>query len=414
MPRDDTQTLVAYAGGVPLYERKSWYEGDTAGGWRTLSLEEIGVQVASNGKRESADPSKVGVIRLAIGWISQNTHKAPIAVRPIVNGDPAEPDLTAELCQIWNRSRPTKLVRRILDDLWIYGKGNAVIRKVRNEGTAKVEKLEAVNIEKLKWEPTKGFWSQNGTDLVRENYIWITLGADRDAPDKGTDQWDGFEADLLTLREEPKYTAKVLKRGGAFGYVASKAAPADFLGEDVTKRIAKDADAIVKDLDYGGVIAVGAGVRLEPIGSSPESMALDTLTVRAESRVAANLQTALMVLGMPDPNKTYANLNAATQGSFRTAVIGFHDVLAEALAADLLPDTDGGLTNQTHEVVWIYSDLEELREDTDSLHTRTREDVKAGLITPNEGRARIGMEPSDQEGSDQLGAITGGSGGIQL
>lgn len=414
MPRDDAQTQVAYAGGVPLYERKSWYEGDPAGGWRTLSLEEIGVQAAGRGKQEPADPSKVGVVRLAIGWISQNTHKAPIAVRPIVNGDPAEPDLTAELCQIWNNSRPTKLVRRILDDLWIYGKGNAVIRKVRNESTGKVEKLEAVNIKKLNWEPTKGFWSQNGVELVRENYIWITLGADQDSPNKGTDQWDGFESDLQTLREEPRYTAKVLKRGGAFGYVASKSDSADFMGEDVVKRIAKDADAIVNDLEYGGVIAVGAGVRLEHLGTSPESMALDTLTTRAESRVAANLNMSLMVLGMPDPNKTYSNLDAATQGSFRTAVIGFHDVLAEALAADLLPDTDGGLTNQTHEVVWIYSDLEELREDTDSLHTRTREDVKAGIITPNEGRARIGMEPSTQEGADSLGSISGGSGGIQL
>lgn len=109
-----------------------------------------------------------------------------------------------------------------------------------------------------------------------------------------------------------------------------------------------------------------------------------------------------MVLGLPDPGKTYSNLKEGKQGTFETAVIGFHDLLAECLALDLLPDTDGGLTTDTAEVVWIYDDMEELRDDTDSIHANARENAKAGIWTPNEARIATGKEETDQEGADLL------------
>lgn len=387
---------------MPLHERKNWYQGTESGAWRTLSLDEMGVAIARSGTQTPGDPAQVGVIRLAIKWLASNAHKAPIAVRPRVTGDPAEPDTEAELCQIWNRSRPTKLIHRILTDLWIRGKGNAVVKKVRNPATSRVERLEPVDVSSLTWRKETRFWRQGSIDLVRENYIWISLGSDPECPEKGEDQWAGFYDDLRTLREEAKYTADVLENGGVVGIVISKKDSNDFLGDDVVDRITKDATAATTGSKRGSVLVVGASVGVDELGSTPERMALDKLTLGAQARVAANLNTALMVLGLPDPGKTYSNLREAKQGTFLTGVVGFHDVLKEALEMDLLPDTDGGLSVDTHEVVWIYDDLEELREDTDAVHKRARDDLAAGGISPNEFRAEIGMDPTDQEGADAI------------
>ena len=399
---DPHNTLVAYAGSVPLYERKSWYEGDTGGGWRELTLDQVGVRIAKPGKGAPGTPDKVGIIRIAVRYIAQKANKAPIAVRRIVTGQPAAPDPTAELARIWNASRPSKLTHRILTDLWIRGKGNALLRKVRAEGTSRVEKLEAVDIGSLIFDRKAGFFRQGGTLLTRENYVWITLGADPESPDLGEDPWGSFEDDLRTLREETTYTADVLQNGGVIGVIISKKGPEDYLGEDLVNRITKDATAATTGEKRGSVLVVGSGIDVQELGSTPENMALDKLTLGAQSRVAANLQTALMVLGLPDPGKTYSNLKEGKQGTFETAVIGFHDLLAECLALDLLPDTDGGLTTDTAEVVWIYDDMEELRDDTDSIHANARENAKAGIWTPNEARIATGKEETDQEGADLL------------
>lgn len=412
-PLDPTSTLVSLVGSTAMYERKNWHES-VDGEWRTLSLDDIGVRLARAGSSTPGDPATVGVVRLAIKWIASNAHKAPIAVRRRVTGTPAEPDTMAELCVIWNRSRPTKLIHRILTDLWIRGKGNAVIRKVRNEKTSRVERLEAVDIATLTWRKETNFWRQGSVDLVRENYIWISLGADTESPDKGIDQWKGFYDDLRTLREESKYTADVLENGGTVGLMISKKDPNDFLGDDVVDRITKDATAATTGAKRGSVLVVGSGVTVSELGSTPEKMALDKLTLGAQARVAANMSTALMVLGLPDPGKTFSNLSEAKSGTYLTAVVGFHDVLKEALEMDLLPDTDGGASVDTHEVVFLYDDLEEFQEDTDAIHERARRDVEAGLLTPNEGRQKIGEEESDQEGADQLRKSDGNQGTIQL
>lgn len=403
MPAHDAQnTLVAFAGGVPLYERKAWYEGDTGGGWRELTLDQVGVAIAKPGKGLPGTPDKVGVIRIAIRYISQKANKAPIAVKPRVNGEPAEPDTNAELARIWNASRPAKLMHRILTDLWIRGKGNSLLRKDRDETTGAVKRLVSVDIKSLTFDRKENFFRQNGTLLKRENYVWISLGSDPENPDLGEDPWESFSDDLRALREESTYTADVLQNGGVISVVISKKDPNDFLGEELVNRVSKDATAATTGEKRGSVLVVGSGLDVHDIGSSPESMALDKLTLGAQARVAANLQTALMVLGLPDPGKTYSNLAEGKEGTFDTAIVGFHDLLAECLALDLLPDTDAGITNDTHEVVWIYENMEEFREDEDALHKRTREDVAGCILTPNEGRAKLGLDPSDQEGADQL------------
>lgn len=349
--------------------------------------------------RKPAEPCQVGVVRLALRWIAKKAAKCPLGVR-LKGADDTEPDRTHELVQIWDASNPTKLIQRVLDDLYLHGKGNALLYKVRDDASKRVVKLWPLNIKNCERDKILGVWKYNSTPLLPDNLVWISLGADPDDPDLGVDQWQGFEDDLRTLREEGVYTADVLVNGGVVGLAITKDDPQTILSSDAIKRLRREAKDMTTGQNRGSALVSGTGLRVQEIGSTPEKMALDKLTQGAQARVAGNLQVALMVLGLSDPGKTYSNLQEANKGSYRTAVIGFHDVLAEALGRDLLPDV--GSDPRQEEVVWIYEDQEEFQEDLDRAATRIVKLVGGPILTPNEGRAKLGEPPSDDPSADML------------
>lgn len=347
--------------------------------------------------RKPAEPCQVGVVRLALRWIARKAAKCQLAVR-LRGVDDTEPDRVHELVQIWDNSNPTKLIQRVLDDLYLYGKGNALLYKVRDDASKRVVRLRPLNIKNCERDKILGVWKYNGTPLLPDNLVWISLGSDPDDPEMGVDQWQGFEDDLRTLREEGTYTADVLVNGGVVGLAITKDDPQTVLSGEAIKRLRREAKDMTTGQNRGSALVSGTGLRVQEIGSTPEKMALDKLTQGAQARVAGNLQVALMVIGLNDPGKTYSNLAEAGKGSYRTAVIGLHDTLAEALGRDLLPDV--GVDPRQQEVVWIYDDQEELQEDLDRAVTRVLKMVGAPIMTPNEGRAKLGEQPSDSPGAD--------------
>lgn len=376
----------------------------TAQDWPWISLDDIGTLRAQNDTTTPAKPAQIGVIRLALRWIATNATKAPIAVRRKVTGSPGEADTNHELARIWNESQPTKLVLRILEDLYLRGRGNALLRKVRNPGSKQVLRLEAIDIEKCTRDKNLKIWMENGRAILPQDLVWFSIGADPDDFDSGVDQWDGFEDDLRTLREEPKYTADILQNGGVVGLMITRDDPLMSLSEDATKRMQKDAKALTTGKNRGSALVSGTGLKVTEIGSTPEKMALRDLTIWASARVAANLQMSLMVLGLPDPGKTYSNLREATKGCYRTAVIGFHDLIAQTLDRDLLPDT--GYSKLDNETVWIYDHLEEFQEDLDTATNRIIKLAGGPVLSPNEARIKIGEAPTDDPAADLIRQTT--------
>jgi hypothetical protein len=353
---------------------------------------------------EPANAQKIGLVRIAQKWVSDNAAKARINVRRVVGGTPADPETDAELVRIWNASKPKKLMLRILSDIYGPGHGNALIRKVRDQTSKKVLSLEPLDMRKCVRDERTRTWSMNGSGLVRENLVWFTVGSRAADWHAGENQWIGFEDDLRTLREESAYTADVLTNCGVIGLIISKDDQTSMFSPHAIKKMQQDGKAMTTRGNRGSVLVSGTGLKATEIGEGPERLSLDKLPVGAQSRVAANLGVAMMVLGMPDPNKTYSNLAEATKGSLRSAVVSFHDLIAEVLAEDLLNDV--GMTKDEYEIFWDYSDIEEFQNDVDKLHARVREDVKAGLLTPNEGRAKTGEEQSDDPTADSLRSAT--------
>lgn len=401
----NTATMVSVAASLPANTPVYFSKSNE---WPIVTLDQLGVLRSEGGERKPVSPGEVGVVRIGLRWIAKKASKSPIQVKRLVSGtnEQAEPD--HELVQIWNASNPVKLVQRILDDLYIYGKGNALLEKVREPNSKRVMRLSPLNIQKCNYDKTLRIWKYDSRALLPDNLVWISLGADPEDPALGVDQWAGFEHDLRTLKGETEYTADVLENAGVMGLFVTRDDPNMVLSEDAKKRIERETRAMTTGKKRGSTFVSGTSLKVTEVGSGPEKMALDRLTLGAQSRVAGNMQLALMVLGLNDPGKTYSNLREANRGSYQTAVISFHDLLAEALSRQLLPDT--GYDPALYEVEWDYTDAEELQEDLDLAMSRVIKLVGGPVLTPNEGREKLGEIPLDDPAADQLKT----SGGLGL
>lgn len=389
-------TAFAPAPGVPVHLRKS-IESE---GWSYMSLDDLGA-VISTPDVEPAKPQKIGIVLLAQSWIAQNAAKAPMRVRRKVKGQKVDPEKNPELLKIWDASNPKKIMERILEDIYGPGDGNALLEKVREPNSKRVISLEPIDMTTVVRDKKLKAWRRNSEGLPRQNLIWFTKGSDPKDYQAGVNQWQGtFADDLRTLREDSAYAADILTNAGVVGLVFSRDDPTSTFSPAAIRKMQKDGKAMTTRGKRGSVLVSGTGMKVNEVGQGPDRLALEKLPLGAQARVSQRLGVALMVLGMPDPNKTYANLEAATVGSLRSGVVPFHDLIAETLGRDLLEET--GLDPESYEIYFDYSEIEEFQEDKDKMHARAREDVNAGVITPNEARAETGREPSDDPSADVL------------
>lgn len=370
-----------------------------------MSLDDLGALMSSP-DIEPANPQHIGIVLLAQSWIAQNAAKAPMRVRRKVKGEKVEPEKNPELVKIWEASEPKKIMERILADIYGPGYGNALLEKVRDPGSKRVLSLQPIDMTTVTRDRNLKVWRRGGEGLPRENLVWFSKGSDPKDFRAGVNQWPGtFADDLRTLREDSAYAADILTNAGVVGLIFSKDDSTSTFSPAAIRKMQADGKAMTTRGKRGSVLVSGTGMKVNEVGQGPDRLALEKLPLGAQARVSQRLGVALMVLGMPDPNKTYANLEAATVGSLRSGVIPFHDLIAETLSRDLLEAT--GLDPESYEIYFDYSEIEEFQEDLDKLHARVREDVTAGIITPNEARAETGREPSDDPSADALRAGAG-------
>jgi Phage portal protein len=213
--------------------------------------------------------------------------------------------------------------------------------------------------------------------------------------------------EVVTVNFESGYTASILKNAG----VPSLAIVPDTEGlrpdkDDADRIKERFVDQFSND-NVGAPTVMGGRYKIIELGFSPEKMMLDKLPQPAVSRIAASIGVAAMSLGLQDPNKTYANLGEANRSSWGT-IVSVQELVAEALRYQYLPEF--GLDPDVYLLEYDYSHIQELQESLDALHTRAREDWKAGGITRNEFREQVGYEP-DPAGDTYFPGTEGGSPG---
>jgi HK97 family phage portal protein len=369
-------------------------------GWSRIRLFLPGARF--DWEREAADVWMNSIVGLAISWLGDRFPRPRIHVSKILRTGDHQPLGRSPLVDLWNR--PNRYYgRRTLEKaigLSLKVDGNAYLYKVRDKMGQVVELWWVPHFRIL---PT---WPADGSSYIDGYRVWLDTAVYHLPPQDILHIRDGIDPrnerlglaavraslrEVCTINYESSYTGALLKNSGVPGIaiVPDGPTPARPSREDAERIKERFRDNFSGD-NTGDPVVLAGSYRVEPIGFTPEAMAIDVLPRNAQARVAAAIGVAAMSLGLPDPNKTYSNLAEANRTSWGT-IVAVQELIAEAVRWDLLPEF--GLDPDNFTVEYDYTHIQELQESLDSLHTRTRDDFKADLITRNEAREQLGYEP---------------------
>jgi HK97 family phage portal protein len=151
------------------------------------------------------------------------------------------------------------------------------------------------------------------------------------------------------------------------------------LKEEITKNYAGAAKA-------GKFMLLEGGLEWKEMGLSPKDM--DFILSKKLSRVeiCAAFGVPPEIVGDKE-HATYSNYQEARQAFYQETILPLLDKMRDKL--------NSGLTPKFGENLYLDYDkdsIEALQENTDEKAKRVREDVKAGLLTINEGRVAVGYD----------------------
>lgn len=135
---------------------------------------------------------------------------------------------------------------------------------------------------------------------------------------------------------------------------------------------------------------VDEDVEIERLGLDPNSLNLEPILSVTESRICAAFQVPPILVGVKVglDRSTFANYGEARQSFWRETMAPLFRKFSSKLTAELAVEFGGDCR-----IAFDFDAVPALQESTDAVHTRTRENYKEGLITLNEARAEIGLEP---------------------
>lgn len=340
------------------------------------------------------------VVSLALQWQADRFCRPPIRVCRVDRKGEYQPLPRHPMVDLWNKPNPhfTRRANETAIGLGLNVDGNGHIQKVRDR---------AGRIKELWYVPHFSIfpcWPEDGSEFLSEWEVWVEgaryrlpandilhfrRGIDPENVRLGLAPLKSQLREVCTVNEASGYAASLLRNSAVPGLMI---APDDPMlrpdlpdAERIRERIS---DAYGGD-ERGRTVVLAGKYKVTQVGFSPEQLSLKELPTHAIARVAAALSVAPMSLGLPDPGKTYSNLEEANRSSWG-GIQATQELIAETLRWGLLPEF--GTDPYTHVVEYDYSNITELQESLKELHERVREDWKADLIQQNEGRDLIGLE----------------------
>lgn len=352
-------------------------------------------------EREAGDFWNNSVLALTVKWVGDNWPKPKLQqCRMDRQGRPV-PLPRAAMLDLLSRPNPyyTGRTLRKAIGLSLICDGNAFVYKRRARSGLPVQ---------LWWVPhwaCMPCWPADGSTFITHYQIridtttWNVPVEDiihyRDGIDPRNDRL-GLAAvkaqlrEICTINEESGYTASLMRNAGVPGLVVVPKSESARIDRPDAERIKQQLREDFASEGRGDAMVFSGAVDVKPMGFSPEQLKLDRLPARAEARILAASGLSPMVLGLPDPNKTYSNLSEAETDAWRSCLVPLQDLDVETLRWQLLPDFDDPMR---HTLVYDYEQIEALQENRKIKSDRVQGEFKAGLITKNEGRESLGYEP---------------------
>ena len=285
------------------------------------------------------------IVGLAISWLGDRFHRPLIRVSKIGRNGDFLPLGRHDAIDLWRR--PNKWYgRRTMEKaigLSLKVDGNAYIYKKRDDRGRLIELWWIPHFRILPTWPSDGseyidgfrVWLDTAVyDLPPEDIIHIRDGIDPRNERLGLAALRASLREVVTINYEGSYTAGILKNGGVPGVILSPV-----INDVTAKHVRNTPEAAERykerfheefgiDQDKAGsVLITNTPYEVKAVGFSPEQMTLDKLPQTAVGRISAALGVAPMSMGLPDPQKTYANLSEANRTSWGS-IISIQELIA--------------------------------------------------------------------------------------
>ncbi len=150
-----------------------------------------------------------------------------------------------------------------------------------------------------------------------------------------------------------------------------------------------------------------ADAEFQRIGLTQDEMAFPELRAQTEARICAAFRVPPVLVGVKVglDRSTFSNMAEARRFFWENTMLSLYRRLEEKLNAELTPDY--GPRPEGLRVAFDFSQVAALRESRESVERSALAGLRAGALTVNDARRRLGLEPID--GADRLagGAAAG-------
>lgn len=147
--------------------------------------------------------------------------------------------------------------------------------------------------------------------------------------------------------------------------------------------------------NWGDVAVLGNGVKYQQMQMDFRSMTFDAIDGREEARICQvfDMEPILVGAKIGLDRATYSNYESAKSAWYDGSVRNEWTFLASTVDRQLLPYFEAN--RQKRYCGFDLQNVIALQEDADARHTRAREDAKLNLITRDEAREMMGLNPID-------------------
>jgi HK97 family phage portal protein len=238
------------------------------------------------------------------------------------------------------------------------------------------------------------------TRLDPADVVHFRYGMDPVNIRKGLSPLGSLLREVFTDDEAANYTASMLRNVGVPPVVISPGPDAKPSQEDLDEVKTGYMERTTGD-HRGEPMVMRGPTDIKVLGFRPDQM--DTKMSRRvpEERVSAifGIPAVVVGLGAGLDRSTFANFAEAREAAYESNVIPSQRLLAAELRTQLLPDF-GDVTKL--KLGFDLTKVRVLQADENDLHTRAREDLKAGGIKLNEFRKMIALPPLDGDVGDAV------------
>ena len=280
--------------------------------------------------------------------------------------------------------------------------GNAYWRKLRSAG-GNVVALWPISPSRV-----QVFTEQGSTDFISYYRYWLSPGGQEQIPPadmvhfrmglNDVDHRVGVSPLRQLLREvssdeqATRYADRLLANLAINGLTLSFDKEAPPITRDQADELKARISGAYGGDNVGGAAVLSPGASLTALGFSPEQMDMKTLHRVPEERISAVLGVPAIVAGLGAglDHATYSNVAQAREAFTEMKLIPLWRALSAQITLQLVPDFDS--SGRTI-VDFDTSEVRALSVDQDALAVRLKTLVETGIISVDEARAELGLEP---------------------